>query len=140
MKRYLQAAFKITLFQIVIIVLFSTLKYVLITYNLVDKIQKPFIWTCFIAGIIFVLAVTGFGVIKNRGKSYESWQSNPQKSGKERILDAFITWGMAIPPAFAYVLLIYMIAPTSLSLFVALYAGIVIRNSIDFFKKPGIAE
>ena len=135
MKKFLQAAFRITLFQIFIVLFFSGLKYVLTTYKLEDKIQRPFIWTCIGAGVLFVLAVGITGLIENRSGSYEKWQTKPQKSGGEKILAACITWGIAIPTGLAYVLFLYVIAPTSLSLLIALYGGIVIRNSIRFFSK-----
>ena len=46
MKKFLQAAFKITLFQIIVIAVLATLKYILTSYNIIDKIEKPFIWLC----------------------------------------------------------------------------------------------
>ena len=135
MKKFLYAAFKITLFQIFLIVFFSILKYVLITYKLIDKIQKPFIWICLGAGILFLLAVSIIGVVENKGESYEKWQVKPEKSGKEKFLGTFVTWGLAIPTALIYLLFLYVVAPTSLGLFIALYAGIVIRNIFQFFSK-----
>ncbi|MGG9961185.1 hypothetical protein [Ferruginibacter sp. SUN106] len=138
MRKFFLAAFKITLFQVFLIVFFSTLKYILTSYKLTDKIQQPFIWICFGAGIVFVLAIGITGIIEDRFGSYEEWLVKPQKNATERLLAIFSSWGTAIPVALAYVLLLYIFIPTTLSMFIALYAGIVIRNSIHFFAKANI--
>ncbi len=134
MKKFLQAAFKITVFQILFIASVILIKYVLTAYKLIDKIQKPFIWICFGAGVLFVLALSINGVVENRCESFEQWRTKRRKSTMEKILSSFSTWGFTVPIALAYVLLLYVIIPTSLVMFIALFAGIVIRNSIDYFS------
>ena len=135
MKNFLKAAFKITLFQVIFIVVLSALKYVLVTYRITDNIQKTLVWIFFIAGILFVIAVGIMGIIEDRGQSVEAWQASPKKTMKEKIWAALASWGYAIPVALAYVFGLYMIIPTSIEMAIALYAGIVIRNCIDFFAK-----
>jgi hypothetical protein len=135
MKRFLQAAFKITLFQIIFIIVIASLKYVLDTYNAIDKIQTPFLWICLGAGVIFVFAVATVGLIESRGTTFEEWKGNPKKSTKERLLAGFVSWGTIVPSILAFVLFLYIIAPTSVLMFIALYAGIVIRNCITFFSE-----
>jgi hypothetical protein len=135
MKKFLQAALKITWFQVFIIIFFTSLKYILVTYHLDDNIQKPFIWTCLGAGLIFLLALSITGIVENRGERYESYEARMQAMGKAKVLMAFVTWGLAIPAALAYATFLYIIAPTSWYLFIALYAGIVIRNIFEFLSK-----
>ncbi len=135
MKRFLQAAFKITLFQIIFIIVFASLKYVLDTYNVIDKIKTPFLWIFLGVGIIFVFAVATVGLIESRGTTFEEWNANPEKSTKERLIAGFVSWGTIIPSILAFVLFLYLITPTSVLMFIALYAGIVIRNCITFFSE-----
>jgi hypothetical protein len=135
MKKLLQAAFKITWLQVFVILFFSTLKYGLLTYDLDGKIQKPFIWTCLGAGLVFLLALSITAIIENRGESYESYRARMQTSVKGKLLIGFVGWGLIIPAGLAYVSFLYLFAPTSWYLFVALYAGMVIRNIIRFVSK-----
>jgi hypothetical protein len=127
--------FKITWFQAFIIVLFSSLKYILVTYQLDDKIRKPFIWTSLGAGVIFLVALSITGIIENRGETYENYRTRMQAAGSGKFLISFVTWGVTIPVALAYAIFLYLVAPTSWDLLAALYAGIVIKNIIQFFSK-----
>lgn len=135
MKKILLAAFKITLFQILFNLVLSGLKYTLTTYKIIDKIEKPFVWICLGAGAIFVFAIGIKGFIENRGKSFEEWNSNPEKSARDKFMAGFVSWGIAIPAVLAYVLFVYFITPTSVLMFIALYIGIVIKNCINFFSE-----
>jgi TRAP-type C4-dicarboxylate transport system permease large subunit len=74
------------------------------------------------------------GIIENRGQSFEEWKANPKKSMKEKFVAGFASWGFTIPIILTYVVFFYMMAPTSISMFIALYAGIVISNCINFFS------
>jgi len=134
MKRFLQAAFKITLFQIISMIVLASLKYVLNTYNVIDKIKTPFLFIFLGVGIIFVFAVATVGLIESRSITFEEWNASPQKSTKERLMAGFVSWGTIIPSIMAFVLFLYLITPTSVHMFIALYAGIVIRNCITFFS------
>ena len=85
-------------------------------------------------GVIFVLAVSIIGIIENRGQSFEEWKTQAKKSQKEKVMASFASWGLTIPVALAFVLFLYIIAPTSIYMVIALYSGIVIRNCIEFFS------
>ena len=135
MKRFLQAAFKITWFQVLIILVFTSLKYILVTYHLDDRIRNSFIWICLGAALFFLVAVSIMGIIENRGESYESYQERMQAGSRGKYLLTFVTWGFAIPAALAYATFLYLIAPASWYLFAALYVGIVIRNIIQFVSQ-----
>jgi len=135
MKKFLQAAFRITLFQVFLILFFSTLKYILMTYRFEDKIQKQFIWSCVGASMLFLFALGITGIIENRGETYEDYQVRAQGTVKGKFITIFVTWGIAIPAALAYALFLYLVAPTSWSLFAALYGGIIIRNVFAYFSQ-----
>ena len=135
MKKFLLAAFKITVPQALLIVFFSALKYVLSRYHLGDKIQKPFIWTCIGAVVLLVLATCIIGIVQNRGESYREWRIKPEKSIMKKLMVAISVWGLAIPAMLLYALLLYMFAPDSVFMCIALYAGIVLNNSMKFFAK-----
>ncbi|NNV54462.1 hypothetical protein [Limnovirga soli] len=130
MKRFLLAAYKITLFQVLFISVMTGLKFILTVY----KIEIPFFWICLGTGVIFFFSLIIMGIIENRGKSFKEWSSEPNKSTIEKFIASFISWGIAIPLALTYVLFFYIITPTSFLMFISLYAGIVIGNCISFFS------
>jgi hypothetical protein len=130
MRKFLQAAFKISLWEILVILAFGAFKYILVTYELTDKISKPFIWICLGAGLLFLLALGVIGAIENKYGSYERWESEAKSSKRGSFIVTFVIWGQLIPTAFGCLLFIYLIAPTTLSVFVAFIVGIVLRNSI----------
>ena len=134
MKRFLLAAFKITPFQATFIAILAALKYVLTFYKIIDIIEKPFVSFCLGAGVLFIFAISIKGFIENRGKSFEEWNSNPNKSTKEKLIAGFASWGVTIPSVLVGILWLYIITPTSLYMALALYAGIIIRNCITFFS------
>lgn len=133
--KLLQAAFKITLFEVILIAAFAGLKYTLTTYNITDHIQKPFAWVVLGVLAILVLAFSIRSVMENRGKSFEEWSTKPQKSLKERFMAGFVRWGTAIPALLALAVFIYIITPSSVYSAIVFYLGIVIRNCITFFSK-----
>lgn len=140
MKKFLFATFKTSLFQIVFILLFVGIKYLFTNYKLIDKIEKPLVWFCLGAGVIFVLALSVIGFIENSGKTIEEWKSNPKKTRIEKFMANFASWGFAIPSVLGFIILIYIITPTSILMFIALYAGIVFRNCILFFSEKQTQE
>ncbi len=135
MKRFLLAAFKITLFQVLFISVMTGLKFILTDNKIADKIEIPFFGICLRTGVIFFFSLIIMGIIENRGKSFKEWNSEPKKSAIEKFIASFVSWGIAIPIALAYVLFFYIITPTSFLMFISLYAGIVINNCISFFSE-----
>jgi len=135
MKRFFQAAFAITLFQVIVLLSLSALKFLLIKYEIIDKIKTPFIWVCLSTVFLFVLGLSATGLIERGGQSFEEWKSTHNKSASDRIIANLISWCMTIPIIVSVVFFLYLIAPTSISTFISLYIGIVIRNCIDFFSE-----
>jgi hypothetical protein len=135
MKRFFSAAFKITWFQIFIIVFFCTLKYILIYSKLESKVQGFYLWTLLGAGLVLLITVGIKGAIENTKGNYEHWETTIRQSKTGKALVTFLNWGMILPAALVFVLFLYLIAPTSWSMAIALYVGIVIRNTINFFEQ-----
>ena len=135
MKTFLQAAFKITWFQVILIAIMSGIKYIFTTYAIIEKIQQPFIWICLSAGVLFLFAVGIMGYIENKGSSLEAWKSDPQKSPFEKLMAGLASWGFAIPAVLGYFIFLYLIMPTTILMLIALYLGIVIRNCFAYYKE-----
>ena len=135
MKKLLRAAFKISLWELLVIIVFGAFKYILVTYGLSDKISKPFIWICLGAGILFLFALGVVGIFENKRISLETWEAEDNGSKWRRLVALFVVWGQFIPTALGFLLFIYLIAPTTVSVFIALVVGIVLRNSIHFFEQ-----
>ena len=135
MKRFLQAAFNITLFQVVVIVILAALKYIFTTYKIFDKMEKPFVWVCLAAGLLLVFAAAITGIIEKGGLSFEEWKDKPKKTILERLTAGFISLGFAIPGVLAYVIFLYVVAPTSMAMVIALFIGMVLKNCITYFLK-----
>ncbi len=134
MIKFLQAACRLTIFQIVLIGSMTLVKYIVIRYHIVSVIGMPLFWICVALGIVFMVSVGLTGLLENRGDSVEEWKNKTVKSTREKLILGFTTWGFAIPVITAYVLFIYIITPTLLLMALALYAGIVIRNCIQYFS------
>ena len=135
MIRFLKAAFTVTWFQIVIVALFSALKYVFQTAKFGEKITIPFIWISFGVVFLFVSTALVINLIDRESNPFEPWKVKSPRSRKQRLLSFYTTWGIAAPVLLFYMFLMYLFAPTSWTLAIALYAGIVIRNIVNFFAK-----
>lgn len=134
MRKFLKAAFKISLWEIFIIVAFGALKYILISYELADKISRPFVWICLGAGLLFIIAWGIIGTFLNKYESFEKWEAEAKSSQRGRFIIGFVKLGQLIPTALGCFLFIYVIAPSTLNVFIAFIVGIVLRNSIQFFQ------
>jgi hypothetical protein len=142
MKNFLRAAFKITLFQISVILISGAIKYWMVSTGISSQLQTPFLITAGCAFFILLLALGIGGIIENKGQSFESWVQEHSKSRKHAAIGNFVKWGQIIPLALGYLLFIYFIAPTSFALFLTLLAGIVIGNITSYLsgKYSSVAE
>lgn len=129
MLEFLKSALKVTWFQVILIASFSLLKYVANSYRLVDKFGWPLFWIGLAMAFIFIVAVGITGIIEDK-----ELVENSTKSKTDRVLAAIAGWAVAIPVITALVLFIYVLAPTSWQMAIALYIGIVIRNIFDYWK------
>jgi uncharacterized membrane protein len=138
MKQFIKTIFRITPFQVLIIVLFSSLKYILNRYNLTEVIQKPMIWILLVLGFIFISSLGIYGIIENKQKLSESEQTRVKYLRIEKRYSGIINLGIWIPALIATGVFVYMIAPTTLQMLIALLAGIFIRNLFDYFKSKSV--
>lgn len=134
MIKFLQAAFRISFFQLILLGIFAALKYTLNNTGLTAKITEPFFWACLGAGLIFMAAASIRAFLENKAVNAGTETNDQPKTLTQKVLTGFAQWGMAIPTTLALALFIYMITPTSVWSAIALYAGIVIGNCIRFFS------
>lgn len=90
MKNVLQAVFKISLWELLVIIAFGALKYILVTYGLNDKISQPFTWLCIGSGLLYLVALGIIGILQSKGISLESWQAEGHDSKGRRFVSAFV--------------------------------------------------
>ena len=135
MKKFLAAAFHITLFQVVLILTLAGIKYWIISIGLEARLQLPFV---FIGIGAFLLLLTALGIteyLENQGDRVEGWVASRPNSRRRFWIGQFIHWGQVLPIALLYSLSLYMITSTSLSLFIAFLAGIILRNIFGYLTR-----
>lgn len=143
MKQFLRAALHFIWFRLLLICFFMTLKFLVVGWNIGDLIKLPLVWVCIAAFFLLLLSYGMIGVIENKGFSYEAWEANTERSRTKALLVWFIKWGRLIPFLLGYALFVYMMAPGSVSMLIALLGGIVISNMVSFFinkKTPEAAK
>jgi hypothetical protein len=79
-------------------------------------------------------------VIENKGFSYAAWEANIERCRKKALLILFIKWARVIPMLLGYALFVYMMAPGSVSMLIALLGGMVISNMVSFFINKKMPE
>lgn len=135
MKKFLATAFHITFFRVLLILSLSGLKYRMTSSGLSERLQLPLIWIGISAFILLITALGISGYIENKGYTVKSWVL-ARPTSKRRLWTArFIFWGQLVPSALGYSFCFYMFTPTSLSLFIALFTGIVLHNIIGYITK-----
>lgn len=135
MKKFLAAAFHISLFQLLLVLGMTGLKYWLGTAGLDGSVQLTLV---FIAIGAFLVLLTGSGLsghLQNQGYTVESWVAARPESGIRVRVARFIQWAQAFSIAIGYVVFLYFITPTSISLFIACFAGFVIGNITRFLNR-----
>lgn len=138
MRQFFKTIFRITPFQVLIIALFSSLKYILNRYNLTEVIQIPMIWILLVLGFIFISSVGIYGIIENKQDLSEPEQTRLKYLRIEKRYSGILNLGIWIPALIASGVFIYMIVPTTLQMLIALLAGIFIRNLFDYFKSKSV--
>lgn len=140
MIKFLRAAFHITWFQVLLIGFFMALKYLVVTFKIDDRVKVPLVWTCIGAFFLLLLAYGLIGVIENKGFSYNEWETNTEKSRKKALLIWYIKWARIIPLLLGYSLFVYMMAPDSAGLLIALLAGIIVSNIVSFLANKKTSQ
>lgn len=135
MKKFIAAAFHITLFQVLLFLSLSVLKYWVNSSGMDEHLKLPLIITGIGAFLLLLIALGIGGYLENQGYTVESWVAARPNSKLRIWIAHFVQWGQVLPIAFGYALILYIITPTSLTLFIALFAGIVLRNLIEYLTK-----
>ena len=135
MKSFLRAAFNITWFQILMAIFMSSFKYLLISFGLIGKVEKPFLFILATTIILLFLAICIGGIIEKSGESFETWTERNKASGKNKFLITFIQWSQIIPLVMGYIMVIYQLTFPPIVFFLALLCMLVIKNIINFFSK-----
>ena len=132
-RNFLKAVFKFSILDFLLITLCGAFKYWLESFDLIKKIQTPFI-IAFISSLVLLVIGTGImGIIENKFGSYKKWEDDSSASMKKKLLIYFNKSTIIIPVCLGYLLVIYIFEPTNLTWFLLLLAGIVIRNIVDYF-------
>jgi hypothetical protein len=135
MKKFLAAAFRITLFQVLLVVSLTGLKFFLNSYGLVERLQLPLVFIGIGAFLLLLTALGIGGYLENQGYTVESWVAARPNSKMRIRLAKFIHWGLVLPIALGYSVILYLFMPTSMTLLIAFFAGIVIRNIVEYLAK-----
>jgi hypothetical protein len=135
MKKFIAAAFHITLFQGLLFLSLSVLKYRISSYGMDEHLKLPLIIVGIVAFLLLLTALGISGYLENKGYTVESWVAARPNSKLRIWIAQFVQWGQILPIVFGYTLILYIITPTSLTLFIALFVGIVLRNIIEYVTK-----
>lgn len=98
-----------------------------------EHLKLPLVFIGFGTLLILLIAVGIGGYLENQGYTIESWLEARPNSRLRMLTAQFVQWGQVLPVVFGYALALYIITPTSLTLFITLFAGIVVRNIIEYF-------
>ena len=132
MKKFLSAAFHITWFQLLLVLSLSGLKYWISSYALGQRLQLPLVFIGMGAFLLLLIALGIGGYLENKGYAVDNWVAARPNSRIRIWIARFTHWGQVLPIALGYSFFLYMIMPTSMTLFIVFFAGIVLRNIIEY--------
>lgn len=142
MKQFFKTVFRITLFEVMIILVFSLLKYVLEINGWSDYLVQPFIFLGLAMGALFLITVGINGIIENKLEITEPEATREKYKAIEKKYAWILNAGLYFPSLTLLVLFAYIVIPTSTRMFIPFIAGILIRNIYNYFssrnKKPEI--
>jgi hypothetical protein len=140
MRKFLAAAFHITLFQVLLVLSMSGLKYWLSSSGSGESFRLPLLFIGIGAFLLWLTALGISGHLENKGYTVERWIAARPHSKIRIWIAQFIQWGQVLPIALGYAFCLYVIMPTSLTLFIAFFIGIIIRNIIEYLTKKKDAQ
>jgi hypothetical protein len=138
MKRFLQAAFKINLFQILVILVSGVIKYCINVSGISKQLEGPFLIMAASCFLLFLFATGIGGIIEDKSETLENWAGKHPHSWKHAAVASFVKWGQIIPLVAGYLFFIFMFAPTSFEFLLFIFLGIFISNIVSFFFKKDI--
>lgn len=134
MKVFFKTVFRISLFEVMIILVFSLLKYVVEKNGWTDYIVQPFIFLALAMGALFIITVGLYGIIENKQEFTEPEATRKKYKAIEKKYARILNAGIFFPSLTLLVLFVYMITPTSIGMFIPFIAGILIRNIFNYFS------
>lgn len=136
-KKFLAAAFHITIFQVVFVLALAGLKYWMNTSGLAGRLFLPVAYLGIGAFLLMLVSIGIQGHLDNQGYAIERWLEERPGVAKRIWVARFVHWGQVLPLLLFYAVGLYLITPTSLLLGLAFFVGIVIRNIIRYlFESP----
>jgi len=141
-KNFFREVFKVTLFDLLLLAGISGIKFLIIKTGFVVKMSGAFIFIFLGLLFVFVAAVGVNGIIENKWGSEKRWKELRSFSEFNKFIETFMVWGQIIPMFLGFVLLVYFIAPDSLSFFLVLAAALFVRNLLVYLfgKKSKLHE
>lgn len=134
MKVFFKTVFRISLSEVMVILVFSLLKYVLEKNGWTDYIVQPFIFLALAMGALFIITVGLYGIIENKLEITEPEATRKKYKAIEKKYARILNAGIFFPSLTLLVLFVYMITPTSIGMFIPFIAGILIRNIFYYFS------
>lgn len=142
MKQFLKTVFRISLFEVMVILVFSLLKYYVEKNGWTDYIVQPFTYLALAMGALFIITVGINGIIENKQDVTEQDATREKYKSIEEKYAWILSAGIFLPSLTLFVLFIYLVMPTSTGMFIPFIAGILIRNIFNYFssrqRKPEI--
>lgn len=135
MKKFLRAAFDITLFQVLLVLSLSGIKYWINSHILVKRLEIPLVYIGMGAFLLLLIALCIIGYLENKGFTVDSWVAARPNSRMRIWIARFTHWGQILPIVLGYSFFLYIVTPTSLTLFIVFFAGIVLRNIYEYLTK-----
>lgn len=134
MKQFFKTVFRISLFEVMVILFFSLLKYVVQKNGWSDYLVQPFIFLGLGMGTLFIITVGINGIIENKQEITEPDATREKYKAIEKKYAWILNAGLYFPSLTLLVLFAYMIIPTSTRMFIPFIAGILIRNIFNYFS------
>lgn len=142
MKVFFKTVFRISLFEVMVILVFSLLKYVAEKNGWSDYIVQPLTFLGLAMGALFIITVGINGIIENKLEITEPEATREKYKAIEKKYAGLLNAGLFFPSLTLFVIFAYIIIPTSTAMFIPFVAGILIRNIFCYFssrnRKPEI--
>ena len=134
MKVFFKTVFKISLFEVGVILVFSLLKYYVEKNGWTDYIVQPFTYLALAMGALFFITVGINGIIENKQDITQTDATREKYKAIEKKYAPILSAGLTFPALTLLILFMYMITPTTKGMFIAFISGILIRNIFNYFS------
>jgi len=135
MKQFFKAIFRITPLQVVVIAFFSLLKYLINRYNFSEALRQPMVYILLGFGLVFIFSVGIYGLFENKQDLSESERTRQKYAKLEKRFSGLLDLGIWLPTLLAAALFFYIVAPTTIQMFIFMLGGILFGNLVEYFNK-----